>query len=854
MPGAESLFGLDDFQITHSCRFNGTAGGGHLHRQPANDGSKRIWTLSVWVKRAKFRTVADREQDIFGAFYASNGSRYSYIAFDHNDRLQIFGGEYDTSSTDQSFYRKTSAVFRDPSAWYHIVWKHDSTDGTASNRDLLYVNGVLQDWSASIGGEFTNLVTGQNEDSYFNTTNSPMRIGEYAASGNMEFDGYMAEMHWVDGTVYAPTVFGKFDSVHGHWKPITVDGVTYGTNGFHIDFNDSGNLGNVQDGLLTDFTVVNLAATDQMLDTPTNNFAVMNLNSLMPLDHDGNAAISTLTEGGLKVLTPRVGSGVAFSSMGVTTGKWYVEVRVGGFDQTGTRSAIGVTQDADATGAQMGQTPGSLDSGQSAGRDITYHGQTGKKFENDTETSGAGAVFGDGDIMGITIDAGSRVCTFYKNNASQFSHTLPAAGGQGSYTPEYFLVLGDTSAGVAMTYNVNFGADSSFAGEETAQGKGASGDDFYYEPPAGFNSFSTKNLPEPTLIPNQNFDCLLYTGNGGGSENDISGLNFRPDFTIIKDYSNGAESTVVDAVRGSARYLGLNSAEAQGNRSTRVKRFTSDGFALGDGNGTSGQNANVDGRSYVAWCWNMATSGTTGGTTSSNHTQSNIDTVFMSNPTAGQSIATYNGSGGNGQGLKHGLSTIAHMWWLKNIESSSVGDDNWQIYHRGLRLSGLDNNTQNLHFNTNEAKANDGVWSYGPVAGDINVNEEANLTEDYVVYTFESIEGYSKMGVSTGNGNANGTFAYCGFRPRLIMYKVINTTGNWLWWDTARSPINVLTDAELSGNATAAQGAGSFGIQLDIVSNGFKFRNSDNTNFNHTDFVYIYYAVAETPFKYANAR
>ena len=343
MPGAESLFGLDDFQITHSCRFNGTAGGGHLHRQPANDGSKRIWTLSVWVKRAKFRTVADREQDIFGAFYASNGSRYSYIAFDHNDRLQIFGGEYSTNSTARSFYRKTSAVYRDTSAWYHIVWKHDSTDGTASNRDLLYVNGVLQDWSASIGGEFTNLVTGQNEDSYFNTTNSPMRIGEYAASGNMEFDGYMAEMHWVDGTVYAPTVFGKFDSVHGHWKPITVDGVTYGTNGFHIDFNDSGNLGNVQDGLLTDFTVVNLDAADQVLDTPTNNFAVMNPLSEQIIDGDGNEKVVTFTEGNLKIVTPRTATGLTFSSIGVQSGKWYCEVRAGGYDQTGERSMIGVT-------------------------------------------------------------------------------------------------------------------------------------------------------------------------------------------------------------------------------------------------------------------------------------------------------------------------------------------------------------------------------------------------------------------------------------------------------------------------------------------------------------------------------
>ena len=841
MPGAESLFGLDDFQITHSCRFNGTAGGGHLHRQPANDGSKRIWTLSVWVKRAKFRTVADREQDIFGAFYASNGSRYSYIAFDHNDRLQIFGGEYDTSSTDQSFYRKTSAVFRDPSAWYHIVWKHDSTDGTASNRDLLYVNGVLQDWSASIGGEFTNLVTGQNEDSYFNTTNSPMRIGEYAASGNMEFDGYMAEMHWVDGTVYAPTVFGKFDSVHGHWKPITVDGVTYGTNGFHIDFNDSGNLGNVQDGLLTDFTVVNLDAADQVLDTPTNNFAVMNPLSEQIIDGDGNEKVVTFTEGNLKIVTPRTATGLTFSSIGVQSGKWYCEVRAGGYDQTGERSMIGVTNDYSGT-FEANTTCGSL----TTTRDVSYHGQSGTKFTGNEESANAGAAYVDGDIIGVTIDADNGQVTFYKNNASQFTQTLTGLTTYHTYTPEYFLCLGDTSGGAAMTYYINFGQDSSFAGTETAQGKGAGGDDFYYDPPAGFNSLNTKNLPECALIPDEHFDILTYTGNGGGSENVISGLKFKPGLVNIRDTAS-ASSTWVDAVRGTARYFSTDSAEAEGNRSLGVKRFigaANGGFALGDNNGINGQRMNADGNSYTAWCWYYGGPGGGGASTSTGHNQSNIDTAFQANALAGQSCLTYSGDNQPGQGVAHGLGPSIHSFWVKNRGEN----DNWYIYHRSM------GNTKHLHLNTNDNESTSpNTWAnYGPVSNAFTVNAAGDTNtsnETYVGYAWEQIYGFSHISHWIGNADADGAFVYTGFRPKYILWTSTTASENWRCIDSVRSPFNQAT----LHSFWSTTGAQSDETGLDILSNGFKIRTND-AHLNGDGVKYVYWAYADVPFKYANAR
>ena len=839
MPGSESLFGLDDFQITHSCRFNGTVDGAHLHRQPASNGSKTIFTLSVWIKRGNHTLGTDQEQDIFGAFYASNGSRYSYIAFDDSDRLIIFGGEYDTSSTAQSMNRKTVAVYRDSSAWYHIVWKHDSTDGTAANRDLLYVNGVVQAWDTGLG---TDLVTGQNEESFFNTTNSPMRIGEYAAQGTMEFDGYMAEMHWVDGTVYAPTVFGELDSVHGHWKPINVEGVTYGTNGFHIDFNDSGNLGNVQDGLLTDFTVVGLAAADQMLDTPTNNFAVMNPISEQIIDHDGTDRVVTFSEGNLEIITPRVGTGLTFSSMGVQSGKWYCEVRPGGYDQTGERSAIGVTNDYSGT-FEANTTCGSL----TTTRDVSYHGQSGTKFAGNSESANAGAAYVEGDVIGVAINADNGQVTFYKNNASQFTQTLTGIDGTQTYTPEYHLCLGDTSAGAAMTFNVNFGQDSSFAGTETAQGKGAGGDDFYYDPPAGYNSLSTKNLPDCAVIPEEQFGIVTYTGNGGSPENVISGLKFKPGLVNIRDIGS-ASSTWVDGLRGPARYFSTDSAEAEGNRSIGVKRFigaANGGFALGDNNGINGQRLNVDGNSYVAWCWNYGVAGATGGgTTSTGHSQSNIDTAFRANAPAGQSVLTFTGDGQAGQGVAHGLGPSPHSFWLKNRGEN----DNWYIYHRSM------GNTKHLHLNTNDNEATSPqTWAnYGPVSNAFTVNAAGDTNTDdetYVAYTWEQIPGYSHISHWIGNAANDGAFVYTGFRPKYILWTSTSASENWRCIDSVRSPVNQAT-LQSFWSTTGAQ---SNETGLDILSNGFKIRTND-AHLNGDGVKYVYWAYADVPFKYANAR
>ena len=243
--------GASAYEIEQSLRFNDDDES-RLVRTPTSNGNQRTFTLSVWVKRGNHTLGTDQEQDIIGAFYASNASRYSYIAFNDTDGIIIFGGKYSTSGTTQSFYRRTQAKYRDSSAWYHIVWRHDSTDGTATNRDRLYVNGVLQDWDTSLS---TDLVCGQNEYSYFNYTTSPMTIGEYASTNTtstMEFDGYMAEMHWIDGTSVAVDSFGETGD-YGEWKPIEYSG-SYGTNGFYLNFAGGGIISSATGGNSTGTT------------------------------------------------------------------------------------------------------------------------------------------------------------------------------------------------------------------------------------------------------------------------------------------------------------------------------------------------------------------------------------------------------------------------------------------------------------------------------------------------------------------------------------------------------------------------------------------------------------------------
>ena len=824
MPGSESLFGLDDFQITNSLRFNDDDAP-VLKRTFGTATNRKIWTFSVWVKRGNL-----------------SGSNYHRIISTATGNDNINFMNTDTLRLESDFGQLiTTQLFRDISAWYHIVVAYDSTQGTAANRVKFFINGTQV---TSFG---TTNYPDQNDEIDFNR-NVEHQIGQHADGGNENMDGYMAEMHWIDGAVKTPADFAETDSVHGHWKPIKYAGA-YGDEGWYLDFKSSGvgtagntTVGADRSGNANHWTSTNVAATDQVIDTPTNNFSVMSPLSEQIIDHDGNARAVTFAEGNLKIVTPRVGTGLTFSSMGVQSGKWYCEVRPGGYDQTGERSAIGVTNDYSGT-FEANTTCGSL----TTTRDVSYHGQSGTKFAGNSESANAGAGYVEGDVIGVAINADDNQVTFYKNNASQFTQTLTGTDGTQTYTPEYHLCLGDTSAGAAMTFNVNFGQDSSFAGTETAQGKGAGGDDFYYDPPAGYNSLSTKNLPDCAVIPEEQFGIVTYTGNGGGSENVISGLKFKPGLVNIRQTSS-ASSTWVDALRGPAKYFATNSAEAEGNRSLGVKRFigaANGGFALGDNNGTSGNNMNRSGEAYTAWCWNYGVAGATGGgTTSTGHSQSNIDTAFRANALAGQSVLTYTGDSNAGQGVAHGLGASVHSFWVKNREQG----DPWYIYHRSM------GNTKHLHLNTNDNEAtNPNAWAnYGPVSNAFTVNQAGDTNENnetYVAYAWEQVYGYSHISHWIGNGSSDGAFVYTGFRPKYILWTSTTGSENWRIIDSVRSPFNQAT----LHSFVSTTGAQSNETGLDILSNGFKIRTND-AHLNGDGVKYVYWAYADVPFKYANAR
>ena len=239
-------------QVDRSLRFN-NADSAYLDRTPSSAGNRRTWTWSGWVKRSELGTL----RGVFSA--GTGGSDYTSLYF-QNDNLKL--EDYTGAGIIA-----TSAVYRDISAWYHLVVSVDTTQATASDRVKFYINGELQDTSGTWA---------QNTDTRVNDTKAH-RIGTVYPNGSTHsFDGYLAEVHFVDGQALAPTDFGESDASTGVWNPIEYSG-TYGTNGYHLDFSDNSStsaLGTDSSGNSNNYTVTNFSVTpgvdnDSLLDSPT---------------------------------------------------------------------------------------------------------------------------------------------------------------------------------------------------------------------------------------------------------------------------------------------------------------------------------------------------------------------------------------------------------------------------------------------------------------------------------------------------------------------------------------------------------------------------------------------------------
>ena len=306
------------YDVANSLRFDG-ASSSYLNRTFGASGNKKTFTFSFWVKKCELATAPDTMTDAQMLF---GGQQISYPAFQclflhTNDTIFIKDAQ---ASNNIQLSIKTEMQFRDPLAWYHIVFAVDTTQATDSNRAKLYVNGVLQtalDGENAGGGASDNpLYPPQNTDLQFNG-NEAHYINKYVT--NYE-DMYMAEFVFVDGQQLDATSFGEFDADTGIWKPIDVSGLTFGTNGLYLDFENSGSLGADVSGNGNNFTVNNLTSIDQSTDTPTNNFAT--LNALFPQSNQ------TLSEGNLKATNSTGTYNFRPATIGVSSGKWYAEYKI----------------------------------------------------------------------------------------------------------------------------------------------------------------------------------------------------------------------------------------------------------------------------------------------------------------------------------------------------------------------------------------------------------------------------------------------------------------------------------------------------------------------------------------------
>ena len=762
------------------------------------------WTWSGWVKK----TVNGQHQNIFSS---GSDSVVTMINFDNNDYLK-----FQNWHSGQRGTKITNKKFRDNSAWMHIVAIWDSGNSTADDRIRLYVNGTREtSFSSSSNPD-------QNQDSVINGNTlggsdygeGKHFIGRYAdltdPSGT-----YKTEIHFIDGYAYDPSYFGFTDPVTNIWTPKRYEG-TYGTNGFYLDFSDNSStttLGIDKSPNRNDFTANNFSVAagegnDSLEDTPTNNFCTMNPLVPSPSVTWANGNLDLAGSSNTEYSQNNT------STFGVSSGKWYVEVK---YTNDGTTNTyVGICPISSSATTNM---TGSVTDAAVIRMDNTLF------IEGSAPSSGTS--ISSGDIIGIALDMDNQKVWFSVQNTYVLSGN-PSTGANATFDG---ITAGETMAICARplsgTLNFNFGQRP-----------------FAYTPPTGFKTLESRNLPltTPSIIrPQRHFDTILYTGNGSTGQS-ITSLEFQPDLIWFKSRSHARNHVMTDSVRGRSKgvYPDDTSAEFTDDSNKGLVSFDPNGFTVGEPQNASSHNNN--GESIVAWCWKA------GGTAVTNNDGNNTSQV-SANTEAGFSILTYTGNGTNNSNVTmgHGLGKTPGCVIIKNRSSSKE----FVTWITGTGGSATDNQ-KNLQLNaTASAGQNSDQFRYADssiiaVRSTDSTNGKVNKNGDnYVAYVLADIPGYSKFGSYEGNGSTDGTYVHLGFRPAWVMWKNADASTVWIIFDGVRETSNFL-DAQLRPNENSAENVAGASYSMDFLSNGFKLRSSDS-NFNGNGNTIVYMAFAEQP-------
>ena len=783
------LTGDDGYNLTKSLRFRSSASA-YLNRTFGTPTSSQKFTWSGWIKRGKLDSSG--LQGIFAPY--SSGTVYGYIAW-YQDGIRV----YDRLSGGTNYLFQTTAVYRDPSAWYHIVVAVDTTQATAANRVRLYVNGV------EVTAFSSSTYPTQNNST---TTNSAIahNIG-YDPSNTAYLDGYQGEINFVDGQQLTPSSFGQTSTTTGVWIPKKYTG-TYGTNGFYLPFTNTAStatLGNDFSGNSNTWTVNNISLTagstyDSMNDVPTLTSAtVANYAVASPIDKNSNISV---TNANLTVADSSGTNSSIRSTIGVSSGKWYWEWTVasvttfvgGGIATANTSLASYIGDTADSYG---------------------YLSHTGNKYNNGTAYS-YGATFTTNDVIGVALDLDAGTLTYYKNNTSQGT---AFTGLTGTFIPAFSCRSG--------SLNINFGQRP-----------------FSYTPPTGFLALNTFNLPTPTIgatastQANKYMDATTYTGNGG-TQAIVNAGAFKPDFVWMKKRSSAESHILQNSIAGTTKFLISNSTATEDTSSAIIQSFDTNGFTVG-----SSSVVNGSATTYVGWQWQAGQ-----GTTSSN-TSGSITSTVSASTTAGFSIVTYTGNSTVGATIGHGLGVAPQLIIIKSRSNAY----NWVVGSKAI--DGFSTGKQ-LYLNTTSSVASGETFfaNTQPTSSVFSVkdNYEVNFSGyTYVAYCFAQVAGYSAFGSYTGNGSSDGTMVFTGFKPKFVMIKRTDSTGGWMMSDTVRSTFNVIDDA-IEAQSSSAEFTNDSFYRFDALSNGFKLRGTSSA-INSSGGTYIYMAFAENPFKFSNAR
>ena len=598
------------YEISQSIRFNDDDSA-HMARDGFGQSptSSTDCTISVWVKRGN--NLGSNSTIFYGG--DPNGSTSESLRFGTGDQLQF-------SQASSDYDLKTNQLFRDPSAWYHIVAVLDTDNGTEGNRAALYVNG------SKVTSFATENYPGSSYSTNFTANSSSVEhvIGSNAAAGNASqfFDGYIAEFNFIDGQVLTPASFGETND-DGVWIPKKYSGA-YGNNGFFIDGRDSSDLGDDESGNGNDLAGSGLAAADQKSDTPTLNASTFN-----PL-----WAGATLSDGNLVATASGNAYQWATSTFAIDDGGKYVcEFQ----KSAGTFGYVGIFQ----IGNHNATTGNNYMYGYNLG--------TGEIVKNSSVVTdlGTGAA---NSLMRIEYDGSNDTIKIFDDGAEIF----PASTGVSN------------TVGLTGQDSLHFGCAPYASGTIiTATFQGLSG-----TPTADFKELTSANLATPSITDGSAyFHTQLYTGNGSSGlaiTNDANAGDFQPDFLWLAPRSNGDNHVLFGSVRGTTSRIYSNKADPADVDGTAQITFETDGFDLD----TTDPNYNGSGRTYVAWQWKANGSG-------SSNEDGSLSSTVSANQTAGFSIVTATPGTSGTDTIGHGLGIAPKMIIGKNTNLA----DNWHVYH-----------------------------------------------------------------------------------------------------------------------------------------------------------------------------